>query len=101
MQSIMNSSIVTVLFLGQIEEHEKEYWYSELKSLGIRPNNNSKMDKEEINSSNNGNNESNQLCNSIEELQSLTDNIKQVYYQDYMTAYGEREVGKFHFDYLI
>ncbi len=47
---------------------KEEYWQNELKSLGIEP----KITTE---------------LNDIEELEALTENIKQVYYQDYKTAY--------------
>jgi hypothetical protein len=53
------------------ERHGKKgYWNHELRSLGIEPK------------------RSNEL-NDKEELAALTDNIKQVYYQEYKTAYDE------------
>jgi len=57
---------------GRISEeqmHKKSYWQNELKSLGI----DSKRQNE---------------FNDREELESLADNIKQVYYQDYKIAYS-------------
>jgi hypothetical protein len=50
--------------------HKKEYWQNELKSLGIEPK------------------QQNEL-NDRAELVALTEIIRQVYYQDYKTAYGE------------
>jgi hypothetical protein len=46
---------------------------------------------------NNDDDQKNDVGNIIEELQSLVDNIKQVYYQDYDAVYGEREINKLHF----
>jgi hypothetical protein len=51
------------------QQHKKSYWQNELKSLGI----DSKRKNE---------------FNDREELESLADNIKQVYYQDYKIAYS-------------
>ena len=48
----------------------ENYWQNELRSLGIESK------------------RKNQL-NDKEELQALADSIKQVYYQDYKTAYSE------------
>jgi hypothetical protein len=50
--------------------YKKEYWQNELKSLGIEPK------------------QQNEL-NDRAELEALTEIIKQVYYQDYKTAYVE------------
>jgi hypothetical protein len=49
---------------------KKDFWENELKSLGIE----SKRENE---------------LNDETELEALTEMIKQVYYQDYKTAYGE------------
>jgi hypothetical protein len=46
------------------------WWLNELDSLGVKP--------KKIN-----------ILNDIQELGSLTDNIKQTFYQDYKTSYGE------------
>jgi len=48
---------------------KKDFWENELKSLGIEPRRQNDL-------------------NDKEELQALADIIKQVYYQDYKTAYG-------------
>ncbi|MGH9876804.1 MAG: hypothetical protein ACRD5H_04145 [Nitrososphaerales archaeon] len=48
----------------------KGYWESELKSLGVEPRRQCEL-------------------NDREELQSLVENIKKAYYQDYKTAYNE------------
>lgn len=49
---------------------KKDFWENELKSLGIE----SKRENE---------------LNDESELEALAEMIKQVYYQDYKTAYGE------------
>jgi hypothetical protein len=53
------------------KEHpdKKHYWENELKSLGIEPKRQNEL-------------------NDKEELQALAEIIKEVYYQDYKTAYG-------------
>jgi hypothetical protein len=53
------------------KEHpdKKDYWENELKSLGIEPRKQNEL-------------------NDKEELQALAEIIKEVYYQDYKTAYG-------------
>jgi hypothetical protein len=53
------------------EKHpgKKEYWQNELKSLGIQPNRQNEL-------------------NDKEELQALAEIIKEVYFQDYKTAYS-------------
>jgi hypothetical protein len=54
------------------EEHlseKEEYWQNELKSLGIEPKRQNDL-------------------NDKEELEALAEIIKEVYYQDYKTAYG-------------
>ena len=48
---------------------KKEYWQNELKSLGIEPRRQNEL-------------------NDKEELQALAEIIKQVYFQDYKTAYS-------------
>jgi hypothetical protein len=52
------------------KEHpdKKDYWENELKSLGIEPRKQNEL-------------------NDKEELQALAEIIKEVYYQDYKTAY--------------
>jgi hypothetical protein len=47
----------------------KEYWQNELKSLGIEPRRQNEL-------------------NDKEELQALAEIIKEVYFQDYKTAYN-------------
>jgi hypothetical protein len=47
----------------------KEYWQNELKSLGIEPGRQNEL-------------------NDKEELQALAEIIKEVYFQDYKTAYS-------------
>jgi hypothetical protein len=49
---------------------KKEFWQTELESLGVAPKHQNEL-------------------NSSEELESLTDNIKQSMYQDYKIAYSE------------
>ena len=49
--------------------NKKEYWQNELKSLGIEPKRQNDL-------------------NDKEELEALAEIIKEVYYQDYKTAYG-------------
>ena len=54
------------------EQHlseKEEYWQNELKSLGIEPKRQNNL-------------------NDKEELEALAEIIKEVYYQDYKTAYG-------------
>ena len=60
----------------------KDYWQSELRSLGIEPNN-----ENELNDKN--------------ELEALADNMKQTYYQDYKSAYEDKEIDESNFDYII
>ncbi len=50
--------------------HEKEYWRNELESLGIKSKRQSEL-------------------NDDNELEALAEIIKQVYYQDYKTAYSD------------
>jgi hypothetical protein len=49
--------------------HKKEYWQNELESLGIEPKRPNDL-------------------NDKTELEALAETIKQVYYQDYKTAYS-------------
>ncbi len=51
--------------------HKKEYWQNDLESLGIKPRR-----------------RPNDL-NDKDELEALAEIIKQVYYQDYKTAYSD------------
>ena len=55
----------------------KDYWYAELRSLGIDPKRS------------NGLNDNSELAN-------LVDNIKEIYFQDYRAAYDDKR-----FDYVI
>jgi hypothetical protein len=48
---------------------KKDYWQNELKSLGIEPRRQNEL-------------------NDKEELQALAESIKEVYFQDYKTAYS-------------
>jgi hypothetical protein len=60
------------------EEHlsdKKDYWQNELKSLGIEPRRQNEL-------------------NDKEELQALAEIIKEVYYQDYKTAYSSSSQGE-------
>jgi hypothetical protein len=51
---------------------KKDYWQNELKSLGIEPRRQNEL-------------------NDKEELQALAEIIKEVYYQDYKTAYSSNQ----------
>ncbi|HEX2169306.1 MAG TPA: hypothetical protein VHF65_03310 [Nitrososphaera sp.] len=55
--------------------HKKEYWQNELESLGIESKRQSEL-------------------NDGDELEALAENIKQVYYQDYKSAYDEESGSK-------
>jgi DNA repair ATPase RecN len=56
----------------QLQQHAKKgYWQNELDSLGIEP-----KEKKELNDK--------------EELENLSDNIKQAMFQDYKLAYSEK-----------
>ena len=68
--------------MDQEAKRKRGYWNSELKSLGIDA-----KKKNELNDD--------------KELASLTENIKQTYYQDYKTAYGNKDVDESNFDYII
>lgn len=52
-----------------VQTRRKGYWQNELKSLGIEPNRQNEL-------------------NDKEELQALAEIIKEVYFQDYKTAYS-------------
>jgi hypothetical protein len=75
LNSIIAQKIVTTLMTPIAEalkkEHpdKKDYWQNELKSLGIEPRRQNEL-------------------NDKEELQALAESIKEVYYQDYKTAYN-------------
>ncbi len=58
------------------KEHpdKKDYWQNELKSLGIEPRRQNEL-------------------NDKEELEALAEIIKEVYYQDYKTAYSSSNQG--------
>jgi len=58
------------IVMSKQQADTENYWQNELRSLGIESK------------------RKNQINNN-EELQALADSIKQVYYQDYKTAYGE------------
>lgn len=65
------------------KKHDKRgYWQNELRSLGIEPKRNNEL-------------------NDKEELAALANNIKQVYYQDYKTAYSDDQIDESNFDYII
>ena len=61
--------------------HNKDYWNSELRSLGVEPKR-----LTELNDNN--------------ELEDLADNLKQSMFQDYKTAYSHDVVKKSHFEYV-
>ena len=61
------TSIAEVLKKEHLSD-KKDYWQNELKSLGIEPRRQNKL-------------------NDKEELQALAEIIKEIYYQDYKTAY--------------
>jgi hypothetical protein len=69
-------------FMTQIDEalkkerpDKKDFWENELKSLGVEPRRQTEL-------------------NDKEELQALAEIIKQVYYQDYRTAYDANNSNK-------
>jgi hypothetical protein len=71
--------------MTQQQSDTETYWQNELRSLGI------------------GSKRKNKL-NDKEELQSLANTLKQVYYQDYKTAYSEEDdekVKALDFGYII
>ena len=73
--------------MSKEQKGKKDYWHNELKSLGIEP----KL------KDNNNDHESNYK----EELEALTDNIKQNYYQDYKYVYSDDKIDESRFDYII
>ena len=68
----------------RMESKEANYLQLELSSLGIQPKRTNEL-------------------NDIEELEALATAIKEVYLQDYKTAYNtkNREIDQSHFDHLI
>jgi hypothetical protein len=62
--------------------HKKDYWYTELRPLGIEPKRNSDL-------------------NDNNELDALANNIKQTMFQDYKSAYSDKPIDESHFDYII
>ena len=67
----MPADSLRLIAASEKQTGKKEYWRSELKSLGIEPKFKNELEDKE-------------------ELESLTDNIKQSMYQDYKTAYNEQ-----------
>jgi hypothetical protein len=61
---------------------KNSYWDNELQSLGIELK--QKMEP-----------------NDKEELEALAENIKQVYYQDYKSAFNHEELDESDFDHII
>ena len=66
----------------QHTKKRRDYWNNELRSLGIDSRKNNEL-------------------NDDAELAALAENIKQTFYQDYKTAYGDKEVDESNFDYII
>jgi len=69
------------------QRKKKSYWQHELESLDLEPKRKNEL-------------------NDKEELESLAENIKQAYYQDYKTASSsssnkDKEIDPKHFDYII
>jgi hypothetical protein len=66
------------------EEHKdrKGYWENELKSLGVDPKGRDDLNDEK-------------------ELEDLADNLKQVYYQNYKSAYSDKDTDESKLDYII
>jgi hypothetical protein len=64
------------------QEDRNGYWENELSSLGIAPKRKNEL-------------------NTKDELQALTDNLKQVYYQNFKLAYNEEGSDESRFDYII
>jgi hypothetical protein len=62
--------------------HKKDYWYAELRSLGIEPARTSDL-------------------NDRTELGALANTIKQTMFQDYKSAYSDKPIDESHFDYII
>lgn len=59
-------------FMKERPLNKKDFWENELRSLGIEPKRENEL-------------------NDKSELAALAEMIKQVYYQDYKTAYGSKE----------
>ena len=68
--------------MDQHSRKRRDYWNNELRSLGIDSRKNNEL-------------------NDDAELAALAENIKQTFYQDYKTAYGDKEVDESNFDYII
>jgi hypothetical protein len=69
--------------IAKEQKDQKSYWQNEPKSLGIEPKRKNEL-------------------NGKEELFTLADNIKRIYYQDYKSAYNRyKEINESHFDYII
>ncbi|MEO9320741.1 MAG: hypothetical protein ABI361_08725 [Nitrososphaera sp.] len=65
--------------------NRKEYIQNlrgELESLGISPKRTNEL-------------------NDSQELEALTENVKETYYQDYKTAYSYRDIDASNFDHLV
>jgi hypothetical protein len=58
------------------QTHNKDYWYGELRSLGIEPKRTNSL-------------------NDNAELGALADNIKQTMFQDYKTATDSKDESRF------
>jgi hypothetical protein len=67
----MNKTVRFIERFGKENKDDKEYLKNELESLGVDPKRNNQL-------------------NDKEELQNLSDNIKQSMFQDYKVAYGEQ-----------
>ncbi|MDQ4101815.1 MAG: hypothetical protein M3115_06475 [Thermoproteota archaeon] len=65
-------SSIAKAFMEERPLNKKDFWENELKSLGIEPKRQNEF-------------------NDKEELESLADIIKEVYFQEYKTAYGDYE----------
>jgi hypothetical protein len=63
-------------------EDRNGYWENELCSLGVRPKRKNEL-------------------NNRDELRALTDNLKQVYYQNFKLAYNQEGSDESRFDYII
>lgn len=63
-------SPIAKAFMKERPSDKKDFWENELKSLGIEPKRENEL-------------------NDKAELEALAEIIKQVYYQDYKTAYGD------------
>jgi hypothetical protein len=81
---LSNFEVDDATMVTEFKEAKANYLQAELKSLGIQPK---------------GRNE----LNDKEELEALATAIKEVYFQDYKTAYNVSgiEIDQSHFDHLI